>query len=879
MTVSLTHRPSALDRMLAPSSVAVIGDVGSAGSPARIILQNLLTAGFGGSILPVAPGQEAAGGVLAYPDIAALPLAPDLAVVSGDAAVTADALAALAARGAGGAIVTGPLPPGPLPLRCLGAASYGLIAPALGLNASFCPVLPARGGIALVCQTSGFARAVLDHAGGEGLGFSHVVSLGRNDDLGFTAILDALSRDGATRTVLLEVGRIKDRRGFLSAARAVARNRAVIAVRTMPDAAPDDEAEVTIGADLVFTAALRRAGIVDASGLEEMLEAAATLSRPRRMQGDRVLVVSAAGSLGTLAARAVQAAGARLAMPDATEATALSLLLPAPPDGTALVVPDDLPAPRLGEVVAAAAGMAGLADAILAVHAPGPRTDPLDLTAEALAAAGAGKGSLPIVAAWSGGPAAEAGRARLLAAGLPAFPTIEAAARAIGILVRERRTREAARELPARTVLAVAPDRETVRRILARARAAGRVTLTEDEAASALNAYGIPTAPTRVAADPESAALAAEMLGFPAVLKIRSPDLPHKTAVGGVVLDLDGADAVRRAAAAMEGRVARRAPEARREGFLVQRQIARGSGHELALRVVRDPLFGPAIGFGHGGTAAPLAADIAADLPPLNRPLAAALVARTRIGRLLAGWRDTPEADREAVYETLVRLSQLVVDFPDIAAVDVNPLVAGFAGVMALDAWIRIDPAAGSGTGHLAIAPYPAERVRTVSLRDGTAATLRPIRPEDADAHAAFFARLTPEDVRLRFFAPIKALTPEQIGRMTQIDYDREMALIATRGEGPGAETLGVVRLIRIGDGTEAEFAIVVRGDAKGTGLAGQLMQAGLAWARESGIARVAGDVLAENAAMLAFVRRQGFTVTRSADDPDVMIARIDLAG
>ncbi len=864
--------------MLAPTSIAVIGDPGS-DAPARQILQNLLSGGFSGPILPVSAGIAAAGGVLAYPDIAALPLAPDLAVVAGDAGFTATSLAALAARGAGGAIVTGALPPGPPPLRCIGAASYGLIVPALGLNASFCPRMPAQGGIALVCQTAGFARAVLDHAASEGLGFSHVVALGQNDDLGFTAILDALSRDGATRTVLLEVGRIKDRRGFLSAARAVARNRAVIAVRTMADPEVDDEAEVSVGADLVFAAALRRAGIVDVSGLEEMLEAAATLSRPRRMQGDRVLVVSAAGSLGTLAARAVQAAGARLATPDAAEATSLSLLLPGPCEGPALVVPESMPPNRLAELVAAAQGMTGLADAILAVHAPGPTAEQLDLTAEALAAAGSTTATLPIIAAWAGGASAEAGRARLLAAGLPAFPSIEAAARAIGILVRERRTREAARELPPRTVLAIAPDRETVRRILARARRTGRATLTEDEAASVLNAYGIPTAPTRVAADPESAALAAETLGFPAVLKIRSADLAHKTSVGGVVLDLDSADAVRRAAFAMEGRVARRAPTARREGFLVQRQITRGAGHELALRVVRDPLFGPAIGFGQGGTAAALAGDIAADLPPLNRTLAEALVARTRIGRLLAGWRDTPEADREAVYETLVRLSQLAVDFPDIAAIDVNPLIAGFAGVMALDAWIRIDPAPGSGTGHLAIAPYPAERVRTVSLRDGSTVTLRPIRPEDADAHEAFFARLTPEDVRLRFFAPIKALTPEQVARMTQLDYDREMAIIATRGDGPAAQTMGVVRLIRIGDGTEAEFAIVVEGSAKGTGLAGQLMQAGLAWAREGGIRTVAGDVLAENAAMLAFVRRQGFTVTRSADDPELMVARIDLAG
>jgi acetyltransferase len=334
---------------------------------------------------------------------------------------------------------------------------------------------------------------------------------------------------------------------------------------------------------------------------------------------------------------------------------------------------------------------------------------------------------------------------------------------------------------------------------------------------------------------------------------------------------------VRLAAQAMAARMAAEAPSARLEGFLVQRQIRRAGARELFIRLGRDRLFGPAISFGQGGTAAGIMADAAADLPPLNRALAEALVARTRVARLLAGFRDHAPADREAIYEALVRLSQLAVDFPDILEADVNPLLAGPAGVIALDAWIAIAPARLAGTGHLAIAPYPAELVQAVTVRDGSSVTLRPIRPEDADAHAAFFAKLTPEDVRLRFFAPIRSLSPEQIARMTQIDYDREMALIASRETAPGlAETLGVMRIIRTG--AEGEFAIVVRSDAKGLGLGSRLIRAGLAWARAAGISRVVGDVLAENAPMLGFVRAHGFTLTRSADDPEVMIAAFDLA-
>ncbi len=414
-----------------------------------------------------------------------------------------------------------------------------------------------------------------------------------------------------------------------------------------------------------------------------------------------------------------------------------------------------------------------------------------------------------------------------------------------------------------------------MRRLLATVRRAGRATLSEDEAAAVLAAYGIPVAPARVAADPGSAAEAAAVLGFPVVLKIRSPDLAHKTEVGGVVLDLDDREATRAAAESMAARVARRAPAARCEGFLVQRHIAGAGLQELFVRLGRDPLFGPAISFGQGGTAVGVAADLAADLPPLNRALALSMIGRTRVARLLDGFRDHPPADLDAIAGTIVRVSQLAVDFPDIVEAEVNPLLAGPSGVMALDAWIAIAPEPLSGTAHLAIAPYPAELVTRITLRGGEALTLRPIRPEDADAHAAFFRRLTPEDVRLRFFAPISALSAEQVARMTQIDYDRELALAAARGDADAAEILGIVRLIRHRD--EAEFAIVVRSDAKGTGLGRQMMRAALAWAARAGIRRVVGDVLVENAPMLAFVRALGFTLARSPDDSEMMCASLSL--
>lgn len=864
MTRLLPARAAPLARLFRPASVAVIGD----GAPAADVLARLRAGGFAGPVRHAAPDA-----------IDALPEAPDLAVVATDAPPEA-ILARLAARGTGGAILTGPAPtaPGPRP-RFLGGHALGLILPGLALNASLAARMPVPGPLALIGQSRGLARAVLDHAASLGLGFSAVVGLGRNDDVGFTASLDWVARDPGTGAILLEVSRIKDRRGFLSAARAAARGRPVVAIRTTPEMPAEDGA---LPADAVFAAALRRAGILCVEGMDAMLAAISTLARVRPLNGERIAVAAGSRALGALVARALAGHGIALAPPAEPVSAALGLLVP-PANARAnpLILPDSAPPNRLAEVTAALAGLPGAADAVIAVQAPdgAPAEGVASPAAEALAAAASLGRRLPLLAVWPGEAGGEADRRRLDEAGIPAFPTPERAAAAAALLVEHARARRAARELPPRTVLAIDPDRESVRRILAAAARAGRATLTEDETFAVLAAYGIPSVPTRRARDPDSTAAAAAALGFPVVLKIRSPDLPHKTAVGGVVLDLEDEAAVRRTAAAMAARVARLAPAARIDGFLVQRQVGRRGTHETALRLARDPMFGAAIGFGAGGTAAALLGDVAVALPPLNLALARELIGRSRIAPLLAGHRDRPEADRAALAEVLVRVSQLAVDWPEIAALDVNPLMAGPSGVMAVDGWVALDPGARPGTAHLALAPYPAELEETVRLAGGAAVTLRPIRPEDAEAHAAFFARLSPEDIRRRFFAPIAALSAEQIARLTQIDYDREMAFIATAPGAEGApETLGVVRIVRDPADAAGEFAVVVRSDRKGCGLGRALMQKAIGWARAQGLAAITGEVLAENRPMAAFVERLGFTLARHAEDPELLVARLDLA-
>jgi acetyltransferase len=422
-------------------------------------------------------------------------------------------------------------------------------------------------------------------------------------------------------------------------------------------------------------------------------------------------------------------------------------------------------------------------------------------------------------------------------------------------------------------VLELAPDRVSVRRIFGAARAAGRLRLTEEEALGVLAAYGVPVVPGRRAAGPAEAADAAAMLRFPVALKVLSPDIAHKTEVGGVVLGLDSAAAVRAAAEAMLRRIRTAKPGAQIAGFLVQRQAAQAL--ELRLRLGDDPMFGPWIGFGQGGTAADLAQDEAFDLPPLNLALAHQLIGRARVARLMAGYRDHPPAHAGAVAEALVRLSQVAVDFPEVASVTINPLFAAAEGVLAVDADLWLRPA--GELGELAIAPYPAELARPFTLRDGRVVTVRPVRPEDAAAHAEAFRGLSAEDVRFRFFSPLRALSPGLIARLTQIDYDREMAFIACLAvPGERDRTVGVARLVREPGGAEGEFAVIVLPEMKGQGLGTHLMGRLFEWARAVGIRVITGQILAENAPMLAFARALGFTLRRSTEE-EAVEARLEL--
>ena len=855
--------------LFAPRRVVLMADPAIPAS--GILARNLAAGRFKGALHAVGEGWPGMDSVAGLGD---LPATPDLAVLSLPPEAVEGAMTALAAAGCFAAVVIGPAPGlaeicARTGVRALGERSFGLCIPPAGLNASLSQIAPRPGRLALLCQSSALARAVIDWAEGEAVGFTLIAGIGTNADYGFAGGLDWLARDAGTGTILLDLRRIKDRRRFISSARAAARTRPVVAQR--PGHAGRD------GADAVMHAALRRAGVLRVEGLESLLSAAETLARvkpsprpgPDGMRGDRVAIVSNGLGPGQMAADAAIRGGGRLAVIPEQAMQMLDLALPGGWTGhNPLALPMGQ-GHRLGEAAALLGALLDV-DSVVAIHAPAPEEDPA-IAAEGIVAAaatsGRGQRAAPILTAWLGQSTAGPQRRSLAERGVAVFATPEAAVQGALHLAQDRRNRAAAAELPPAHVMEVAPDRARVAGIFAAARASGRLRLDEAEALSVLDAYGLPVVPHRVAATVEEAVTAAEALGWPAVLKVLSADLFAKTEIGGVALDLRDAAALRAAAGEMTARIAAARPDAGLRGWMVQSMSA--PGRELRLRLEDDPMFGPWIGFGRGGTAAEIEADESFDLPPLNRALALSMIGRTRVARLLDGWRDHPPVSKEALAETLVGLSQLAVDFPEVASARINPLRAAPAGVVVLDADLALRPVGESG--FLAIPPYPAELARPFTLKDGRRVLVRPIRPEDAEELAAFVRRVPAEDLRYRFFNRLRELPPAQIARLTQIDYDREIAFAAL----DDGRFAGTSRLVLDGQGG-GEFAILVDAAWKRGGLARHLMSRLVEWARGRKLQRIAGQVLAENTGMLRFVRAIGFS-THGTEDPEILEATLEL--
>jgi acetyltransferase len=877
-----------LEYLFRPRSVAVIGASPRPESLGGLVMRNLLGGGFEGPVLPVNPKRRAVAGVLAFPSVGELPVTPDLAVICTPPATVPGLVRDLGERGTRAAIVVTaglgdtPGPDGrplnehmleaarPNLVRILGPNCVGLLVPGVKLNASFAHAAALPGHLAFVSQSGALCTAVLDWAKSRGVGFSHFVSLGNSADVDFGDVIDFLAGETDTRAILLYIESITGARKFMSAARAAARTKPVVAIKAGRVAegarAALSHTGAMAGSDDACDAALRRAGMLRVFSIDELFDAVETLAHAPSIVGERLVILTNGGGLGVLATDAFVEGGGRLAELGEATLQRLDAVLPRTwSRGNPVDIIGDAPPARFSAAVNALKESPE-AEGIVFTYAPTATADPAEI---ARAVAEPLKGlRRPVLASLLGGESLNEARRIFEAAGLPTYETPEKAVRAFLHLLEHRRNQAALMETPPSIAAEVEPDLETARSVIGAALEQGRSALTEPEAKTILAAYAIPVVETRIARTPAEAARVATDLGFPVAVKLLSPDVTHKSDVGGVVLDVEDRGAVEVAAAAIGERLAKLKPGARVDGFAVQSMARRPGAHEVIVGATVDETFGPIILFGHGGTAVEVLKDRAVALPPLNMTLARDLVRRTRVVRLLSGYRNRPPAKLDAVYLVLVRLSQLVADLPEISEIDINPLLVDEHGVIALDARMRVAAApSGAGAGRLAIRPYPRELEQTIEAGQRPV-VLRPIRPEDEPAHRAFLASIDPEDIRYRFFSFRREFTHEALAQWTQIDYDREMAFIATApGKSGTPETLGVVRAICDPDNERAEFAILVRSDLKGRGLGRALMEKIIGYLSARGTRVLFGQVLAHNRAMIGLARRLGFTVRHRGTD------------
>lgn len=889
-----------LDYLFSPASVALIGASAREGSIGSVLARNLYRAGFEGPIMPVNPKYRAVHGVSTYPDIDSLPTTPDLGVVATPADIVPDIVAQLGRRGARAAVVIsagfaeGGSEHGralqqamldaakPYNLRVVGPNCLGVIVPGAGLDASFAHIAPAGGRLAFVTQSGAIVTSIIDWAHSHGIGFSHMVSLGDMSDVDFGDMLDYLANDSHASAILLYIEAVTNTRKFMSAARAAARTKPVIVVKAGRHAegarAAASHTGALAGSDAVYDAALRRAGTLRVFSLEELFDAAATLAMPWRPQGDRLAILTNGGGIGVLATDAVIDEGARLAELTPETVDKLNAALPATwSHGNPVDIVGDAPGSRYADALRVLCGAPGV-DAVLVLNCPTAVASGVE-AAEAIIGVVESEKCRDVLTSWVGDSTAQQARELFSGRRIATYETPEQAVRAFMHMVNYRRNQETLMETPPSAPEESTPDLARARAAIERALGEGREWLMEHEAKEVLDAYGVPVSRTRLAATAGEAAAAAAEFEGPVALKISSPDITHKSDVGGVALDLRGSEVVREAAEAMARRVAEKAPGARVAGFTVQPMIRRPGAYELILGLAEDAQFGPVALFGQGGTAVEVINDKAVGLPPLNMHLALEMMSRTRIFNQLRGYARAPAVDLDAIALALIRVSQIAIDIPEVLELDINPLLVDASGVIALDARIRAGQGAATGTARLAIRPYPRELEEDITLGDGSTLWLRPIRPEDEPALQAAFAKLTPREVQLRFFVPMKTLSHMAAARFTQIDYDREMALILTRHGVPGkTEIYGVVRLIADPDNERAEYAIIVNHDMTGQGLGIYLMRRIIDYARARGIGEIYGDVLRENETMLKVCRIFGFTQSDIPDEPSEVRVTLDLS-
>jgi acetyltransferase len=890
------------EMLFRPRSVAVVGASPRERSLGRLIIRCLRDGQFGGPLHVVNPHHDKIEGMSTVGSVGEIAGTPDVVVIATPPTTVPDIVAASGAKGAAAAIIiTAGLGHGSGSLaeaaersarshgmRLIGPNCLGVMVPSAGFNASFAAHMPRAGDIALVSQSGAIVAGMAEWSARHGIGFSALVSIGDQIDVDVADLLDFFALDRATRTILLYIESVKDARKFMSAARAAARTKPVIIVKSGRHAQAAKAAATHTGAlagsDAVYEAAFRRAGLLRVDDLEELFEAAETLGRLRPYSGKRLAILTNGGGVGVLAIdRLVDLGGVVADLSADTLARLDAVLPPTWSKGNPVDIIGDADAERYACALDALL-VDPKNDAILVMNVPTALASPTATAArvvEVIRARRENKMNLkPVLAVWVG--ADDLVERSFESAGIPHYATETEAVRGFMHVVRWSETREALMQTPPSMPEQFSPNLNAARRVIDAALADRRGWLDPLEISALFAAYGIPMVPSVLAANPDEAvSRAGEFIGagLPVALKVLSRDIQHKSDIGGVRLNLATAPAVRSAAADILDRARTVRPEARIAGLIIQPMIVRPQAHELIAGFADDPTFGPVIVFGRGGTAVEIIDDKALALPPLDIKLARDLIARTRISRRLKTYRNVPAANEPEIALLLVKLSQLAADLPEVRELDINPLLADESGVLALDARIAVAPveATFNNRGHprFAVRPYPKEWERTLTLDDGTALLVRPVRPEDESMFHRFFEQITMDDLRLRFFAPIREFSHIFIARLTQLDYARAMALIAINPA--NGDMLGVVHIHADPNYEKGEYAILVRSDIKGQGLGWQLMHTMIQYAQWLGLREVEGEVLNHNTGMLTMCEELGFTITSAREDPGVSHVKLRL--
>jgi acetyltransferase len=879
-----------LSKLFEPASVAVFGASERENAIGSIVFRNMKEQ-FTGQLYAMNPKRKEVLGGPAYASLDDVQEAVDLAVIATPAASVPEIIDSCGRNGVKAAVVitagfseTGAegkaLENRMIEIarrhgvRIVGPNCLGIVRPSIGLNATFAKGRPPAGHLALASQSGAICTSILDWAHSNDVGFSTVVSMGIGADLDFGEILDYLVSDPLTHSILMYIEGIRNARRFMSALRAAARVKPVIAVKVGRHAAAArasaSHTGALVGSDDTFDAALRRAGVLRVLSVGELFSAARALSSPLRPRGKRLAIVTNGGGPGIMATDRAVDLGIQIADLSETTITALNGALPPTwSHANPVDVIGDAPPERYQAAVRSCIDDPQV-DGLLVILTPQAMTDP-SACARAVIDAARQTGK-PVLTSWMGEMQVAEARGLFTEAKIPTFRTPEAAIEGFGFMALHYQNQQMLLQTPGPISSHSEPDVEGARMLIESALSERRTVLSEMESKALLSAFRIPVATTMVAHSPNEALLIAEQLGFPIAMKINSPDITHKSDSGGVRLNLGNAQAVRAAYNGIIEQVRKAQPKAKIDGVSIEPMIRKRNGREVMVGVISDPVFGPVITFGGGGIAVEVFGDRAVAMPPLNGQLAASLVAGARISRLLKQFRHMPAADVGALEQVLLRVSEMVCELPAIKEMDINPLIVDENGALAVDARIIVDyvPPASERYSHMAICPYPSHLVSDWQLPDGTNITIRPIRPEDAEIEAAFVKNLSQQSRFLRFQSTFSELATQMLVRFTQIDYDREMAFVATT-EREGVEVeIGTCCYVILPDGDSCEFAIAIADEMQGKGLGSKLMGCLLDAARDKGLKVMDGDVLASNQNMLTMMATLGFSASTSADDPGI---------